>query len=265
MEGTVELDRERARTAPQDQIPVLVHDTREEILRGLLENPQFQEIHVCLLLGRKDLSVLLLENIASRKEWMSGYRVRRALAFHPNVPHTIGVLLVRELYLTDLVQLTCSPSGQPALRHLAEALVLARLPQLPPAQKLMLARRGSSRIMGALLTDGSAEVLPAVLDSPLLNEGHVLKILSRVALSPRIVAAIAEHGRWSHVNSVRLALLRNPQAPLARVLSFLPTLSTLDLQVLSKSTSVPSHLQSHIRHELSNRMQHGKSSSRKHS
>lgn len=259
MDGTPEIDRNAARMASEEQIARLLHDAREEILRGLLENPRFQEIHLCLLLGRKELSSLLLENIASHKEWMGSYRVRRALAFHPNVPHSLGLHLVRELYVSDLVQLTWLPSGQPALRHLAEELVLARLSQLPPAQKMALARRGSGRIMGALLTDGSPEALPTVLDSPLLNEGHVLKALSRIALPARIVAAVAEHARWSKIYSVRLALLRNPQAPLARVLSFLPSISTTDLRVLSQSSSLPSKLQPHIRRELASRAQHGKS------
>jgi len=259
MEGTPESDGEAARTAPEEQFTVLLHDAREEVLRGLLENPRFQEIHLCLLLGRKDLSTLLLESIAARTEWMHSYRVRRAVVFHPNAPHTLGLHLVRELYLPDLVQLTFSPSGHPALRHLAEELVLASLPQLPPAQKMTLARRGSARIMGALLTDGSPEVLPAVLDSPLLNEGHVLKALSRIALPVRIVTAIADHGRWSHIYSVRLALVRNSQTPLARVLSFLPSISTTDLRILSQSSSVPSKVQPHIRRELANRMQHGRS------
>jgi hypothetical protein len=258
MEKTTEIDREGARTAPEERFTVLLHDTREEILWGLLENPGFQETHLCLLLGRKELSSVLLESIAARAEWMHSYRVRRALVFHPHVPHTLGLHLVRELYLIDLVQLTFSPSGLPALRHLAEELVLARLPQLPPAQKIVLARRGSARIMGALLTDGSPEVLPAVLDSPLLNEGHVLKALSRIALPMRIVTAIADHGRWSHVYSVRLALVRNPQAPLGRVISFLPSISTSDLRILSQSNAVPSKTLPHIRRELANRMQHGK-------
>jgi hypothetical protein len=258
MEGTPELDREGARTAPEEQFTVLLHDAREEVLRGLLENPRFEEIHLCLLLGRKNLSSLLLESIAARTEWMDSYRVRRALAFHPNAPHTLGLHLVRELYLPDLVQLMLSAFGQPALRHLAEELVLARLPQLSPVQKQTLARRGSPHIMGALLADGSPEVLPAVLDSPLLNEGHVLKALSRIALPVRSVTAIADHARWSHISSVRLALVRNPQTPLARMLSFLPSISTADLRILTHSGSVPSRVQPHIHRELANRLQHGR-------
>jgi hypothetical protein len=237
---------------------VLIHEHREDVLCGLLENPYFEELHLCLLLGRAELSTALLEEIAKHKEWMTSYRVKRALAFHHNLPQTLGLRLVRELYAADLVALSFSPSGNPALRHLAEELVLARLPQLPSAQKITLARRGSPRVIGALLIDGSPESLSTVLDSPLLNEGHVLKALARVALPVRIVTAIADHAKWSHIYSVRLALLRNSQTPVARVLAFLPSITTTDLKILGQSSSVPSRLGPHIRREFANRMQHGK-------
>lgn len=259
MENKLEIDRDGARTAPPEQILVLLHEVRETILLGLVENPAFEENHLCLLLGRKDLSTGLLEEIVSRTHWLRSYWVRRGLAYHPHVPHTVGLRLVRELYLTDLVQLSFLPSAAPELRNLAEELILARLPQLPPAQKMVLARRGRSRIAGALLVDGQSEVVSVVLDSPFLNEGHVLKALSRVALPRRVVAAIADHQRWSHLYSVRLALLRNPQAPLARVLSFPPSISVPDLRVLAESSATPSNLRPHLRRELASRMQHGSS------
>lgn len=258
LDNKPELDRDGARRASLEQISSLVHEHRDDVIRGLFENPLFEEIHLCLLLGRADLTSTLLEDIARRKQWTSSYRVKRALAFHHNLPQTIGLALVRELYANDLVALSFAPSANPALRHLAEELVLTRLPQLPPAQKMTLARRGSPRLIGALLTEGGTEVLPTVLDSPLLNEGHVLKALARVALPTRIVTAIADHAKWSRIYSVRLALLRNSQAPMARVLSFLPNISTTDLKILSQSNSVPSRLIPHVRRELANRMQHGK-------
>ncbi len=76
-----QLDRDEARNAPVEQIPALVHEHREEILRGLLENPVFEELHLCLLLGRADLSTLLPGEIACHKQWMGSYRVKRGLAF----------------------------------------------------------------------------------------------------------------------------------------------------------------------------------------
>jgi hypothetical protein len=258
MNERTQLEPEAVREASAEQIEILLHDHGEQVLLALLDNPRLEEIHLCLLLGRKELSAHLLETIADSKQRMTSSRVRRALAFHPNVPLTLGLRLVRELFLPDLVQLALSPSAQPALRHLAEDLVIARVPQLPTAQKLIIARHGSVRVMGALLSDGGPEVLPIVLDSPFLNEGHVLRALSRIALPARIVVAIADHNRWSHVPSVRLALLRNPQTPLARALSFLRSISTADLQALVQSSALPSHLQPHVRRELGNRALRGK-------
>ena len=124
--------------------------------------------------------------------------------------------------------------------------MLAKLPQLPPAQRMTLARRGTPRIMGALLTDGSPESLATVLDSPFLNEGHVL---ARVALPVGIVTAIADHAKWSHICSVRLALLRSSQTPLPRVLALLPSITTPDLKMHSQSSSVPAKALPHVRRE----------------
>jgi hypothetical protein len=259
MSGTLESDCDAARSAPLERVLVLLHDKREAVLGALLENPGVREIHVCLLLGRKDLSSAFLESIASRDDWMRSYRVRRGLAFHPHVPHLLGLRLARELHAADLVALTFLPSGQPAVRQLAQDLVLARLPQLSIAEKTTLARRGPSQIVGALLADGSKEVLSIVLDSPRLTEGHVLKALSRTALPRHVVEAIAGHGRWSNVYSVRLALIRNSQAPLARVVSFLPVLSTEDLRLLNRSNAALPGVRPYIARELAARAQRGRS------
>jgi hypothetical protein len=264
MTGAGEIDADMARLAPPEQFALLVHHKNEDVLRGLLENASFEELHLCLLLGRKDLSGALLETISTHKEWMRSYQVRRAVAFHPHVPQALGMQLVRELYAADLVQLALSATSQPAVRHLGEELVLARMPQLPPSQKMLLARRGSPRLVGALLIDGGTDALSIVLDSPLLNEGHVLRALARISLSARTVCAIAEHPRWSSIYSVRLALLRNAQSPLARVLTFLPTISVTDLRALSQQGAAPPRLQPYIRRELANRMQHGKGSNARH-
>ena len=247
-----------ARTAPEGQIPALLHDSRESVLLALLDNPFFNERHVCLLLLRKDLTTAFLEILVNRERWMRSYEVKRALSLHPHVPQTVGLRLVRELYATDLVHLTMAPSAAPALKQLAEELVLVRLPQLPPAQKMALARRGSARIAGALLADAQPEVVPIVLESPFLNEGQVLRVLSRININVRVISAIAESGRWKQHYSVRLALVRNPQAPLTTVLSFLPTIVTADLRILAESSSLPSNVRPHVRRELANRMQHGR-------
>ncbi len=257
MEETAHASRETARTATREEIPALLHHADPNIVLGLLDNPSFDETHLCLLLGHKELSTALLEEIANRKQWMSSYRVRLSLASHPRVPIATGLRLARELFVVDLVQLALVPSTAPPVKHLAEELILVRLPQLPSAQKMVLARRGTGRIIGALLADGQPEILSVILDSPFLNEGHVLRVLAKIAVPARVVIAIAESGRWSQHYSVRLALLRNPQTPIARAIAFLPSISTADLRILCESASVPTALRPHIRRELAHHMQRG--------
>ncbi len=257
MEDNRSITREGARSAPREEVSALLHDPREDVLLGLLDNPHFDEKSLCLLLLRKELSASFIEHVVSRESWLRNYAVRRGLAFHPHLPHALGLRLVRELFVTDLVQLTMAASAAPPLKQLAEELLLTRLPQLPPAQKMILARRGSARVAGALLSDGQPEVIPIVLESPFLNEGQVLRVLSRINAPVRVVAAIAASGRWAQHYSVRLALVRNPQTPLATVLSLLPSISTVDLRILAESSSVPSNVRPHVRRELTNRVQRG--------
>lgn len=253
------ITRDGARAAPPEQISLLLHDPREEILLGLLDNPRFDEKSLCLLLLRKELSASFVEQVAVHGLWLRNYPVRRALSFHPHVPHALGLRLVRELFVTDLVQLTMAASAAPALKQLAEEMVLARLPQLPPAQKMILARRGSARLAGALLADGQPEAIPIVLESPFLNEGQVLRVLSRINTPARVIAAIAASGRWTQHYSIRLVLVRNPQTPLATALSFLPSISAADLRILAESSSLPSNVRPYVRKEMANRAQHGTS------
>jgi hypothetical protein len=91
-----------ARTAAKETIPELLASGNEEALRSLIDNPAFGETHVCLLLERKDLSGLLLEEISKRKTWRAIYRVRLGLAAHPHTPRLIAMRLLRELHMMDL-------------------------------------------------------------------------------------------------------------------------------------------------------------------
>lgn len=228
-------------------------ETKEDTLLGLLQNSKLDEAQLCLLLGRKELSTNFLEQLTKDDLWRRSYRVRRGVAFHPHAPQTLGLSLVRELYTADIVQLSILVSGAPALRNLAEELVLMRLPQLPTALKMILARQGSPRVAGALLVDGSPETLSIVLDGSRLNEGQILRALARISIPDRVVKAIAEHSRWSKIYSIRLALLKNSKTPLSRVLVFLPGISTNDLRLLVDSSLIPPTFLPHARRALANR------------
>jgi hypothetical protein len=246
-------DRQHALTATGDELATLIHHHAPEILLALLDNPALDEQQLCLLLDRKDLPMELLEEVASRKNLVKHYRVKRALAFHPHTPRLASIRLVKDLYLMDLAQLALSVGALPELKRIAEDQLLARLAQLPLGQKITLARRGPARVAGALLAEGHPQILSVVLDNAYLTEAQVLKALARDKLSPAVGQAIAQHRRWSCVYNVRLALIRTPGTTLELILAYLPELNAFDLRDLSAPGVVPEPLRKHLQAELNRR------------
>jgi hypothetical protein len=241
------------RTAAPESIPALLASADERVLRALIENPSLDETQICLLLERKDLPGTLLDEIAKRKSWRTNYRVRRALAGHPHTPRLVAMRLLRDLRLMDLVRISLSPASPVELRRLAEERVLLQLPQLPLGQRIMLARRGSARVAGGLIAQGPQQVAKVALNNSFLTESQLLRTLAKENLSAQIVAAIAKHEKWSKLMNVRIALLRHPQLPVERVLSFLPDLPRRDVEDLLKLSRLPGSVRTHLRRELARR------------
>src|SRR5213082_1073946 len=214
--------RERARVATSDELAALLHHPSADVLLALLDNPALDEPQLCLLLERKDLPGEILEEVGRRKPLLKSYRVKKALCFHPRGPRLVTLRLIRDLYLMDLVQLALSPAVPAELKRNAEEQLLARLSQIPLGQKITLARRGPARVAGALLAEGHEQVVSIVLDNPYLTQAQILKTLSREKLPAPVVPAIIHHRKWSISYNIRIALLRQPSAPLATILSYLP-------------------------------------------
>jgi hypothetical protein len=247
-------DRDRALVAAGDELAALLHHHSLDVLLALLDNPALDETQLCLLLDRKDLPAEVLDEIAARKPLLKNYRVRRALAFHPRTPRLIGLRLLRELYLMDLMQLTLLPGTSAELKINAEAQLISRLPQLPLGQKLTLARRGTARVAGALLAEGHAQILSVVLDNPNLTEAQALKALSLDRLPLGVIQAIAHHRKWSRMYNVRLALVRHPSSTLSTILAYLPELTVSDLRELASPGIVSENLRKYLLAEIQQRI-----------
>jgi hypothetical protein len=246
-------DVQAARAAAGEAIPALLSSNSEDVLRSLIDNPAFDETHVCLLLERKDLSGLLLEEISKRKAWRASYRVRLGLAAHPHTPRLIAMRLLRELHLMDLVRLSLLPTSSMELRRLADERVLTQLPQLALGQKLTLARRGSTRIAAGLVAHGPEQVASVALDNSFLTESQLLKALAREALPARIVSVVAKHGKWSKLVNIRVALLRHPHVPPDRVPALVVGLPRREIQDLLRLSGLPEFVCARLREELARR------------
>jgi hypothetical protein len=257
MEEQFAPDWEIARSAKGDELARLLHSADAEVLLALVGNPSLEETQLCMLLERKNLSTEILEEVARRKTLTKSYRVKKALVFHPRAPRLVWLRMVRELYLMDLVQLTLMPAVSTELKMLAEDQLLARLPHLPLGQKITLARRGPARLAGALVAEGHTQLLAVALDNSRLTEAQVLKALAQGKTLAAVPYAIAHHRKWSELYNVRLALVRHPLAPLARVLAYLPELTVSDLRELASPGILPEALRKYLQAEVARRISRG--------
>ena len=239
-----------AREATGDALTALLHEADENVLGAVLENPRLTEPQLLLLLERKSLPGVVLERVAKNRTWMRSYPVKRLVAAHPRTPRVLAIPLLRSLYLFDLVEASLLPSTPAELKRLAEETILSKLAQLPLGQKKTLARRGSGRVAGALLAEGHPQVFPLATQNAYLTEAHVLKVLARDELPEGVAAAIAQSAKWSVMPNVRVALVRNPGTPLARVLAFLPDLTLSTLRDLVELQTLSPSLREYLRHEI---------------
>jgi hypothetical protein len=242
-----------ARSASGEELKSLVHEASEEVLLALIENPNMEEPHVTTLLDRLDLPASVLSAVAGAGKWTSSEAVRLRLARHPRTPKRFALAAVRQLYLFDLVRLSLLPSAPADIRRVAEEVILTRVPHLPVGEKLTLARRGPSRVAGAILAEGHPQAIKLALGNAFLAESQVLRVLAKAGVPERAVAAIAQHPKWSCQYNVRAALIRNPHTPAACVRTFLPYLTLRDLKDIAGLESLAPHLKKQIKNELTRR------------
>jgi hypothetical protein len=176
------------------------------------------------------------------------------MVFHPLAPRLVGLRLLRDLHLMDLVQYSLSTTASAELKRHAEEYIIARLPQLPLGQRITLARRGPARVAAALMATGHAQVLEIALENPRLTEAQLLKVLWRDKLPQAVVLCVANHRKWSQFYNVRLALVRNSATPLSIVLTYLPQLTVVDLRELAAPGIVTESLRKYLQAEVQRRM-----------
>jgi len=233
---------DRARSASSDELKLLIHEANEEFLLAVLENPNLEEPHVVLMLERLDLPASVLSAIAGEGKWSSSESIRLRLARHPRTPKRFALAAVRQLFLFDLVRLSLLPSAPADIRRVAEEVILARVPHLAVGEKLTLARRGPSRVAGAILAEGHPQALKLALGNAFLTESQILKVLAKAGIPERVIVAIAYHPKWSCQYNVRVALVRHSQTPAAAVQAFLPQLTLGDLKQIARLEGLAAHL-----------------------
>jgi hypothetical protein len=224
-----------ALTAGNEELFQLVLNQEPAVLLNLLKNPHVTDQHLLALLRRRDLSEELLKSVSRHELVKSTHKLKVALVYNSNTPAAIALSLLPHLYLFELLNLCILPGSTPDQRLAAERQVIQRLPTIELGQKITLARRGSGKILEALLKQGEPQVMSAALDNPHLKEIAIVSFLRGGKATAATISQIARHSRWSNRHSLRLNLLKHRLTPAIWYTLWLPGLRTFELDNLLAS------------------------------
>jgi hypothetical protein len=104
------------------------------------------------------------------------------------------------------------------------------------------ARSAPKDDLQALIHEPGEETLLALLENPHIEEPHISQMLERLDLSANVLTAIAEQGKWTASEGVRLRLARHPRTPRRFALALLRQLYLFDLVRLSLLPSTPAEI-----------------------
>ena len=213
----------RLREAGADELRALVRGLGETLdlpaAQAVLRNPHAGEEVVRLL--------------AAERRLLASYEMRRDLALHAATPQPTALALVSALYWRDLVAAGLDMRIRPVVRRFADQRLIDRLPGLAVGEKATVARSASPHVLQTLRHDPTPRVIAALLDNPRLVEGDLLPVAGGEKAPAPVLAVILGHRKWGNRYPVRLAVVRNPRAPLALALQHLALLKKPDLRAVA--------------------------------
>ncbi len=104
------------------------------------------------------------------------------------------------------------------------------------------ARSAPSDALKSLIHEPDEETLLALLENPHIEEPHISQMLERLDLSANVLTAIAEKGKWTASEGVRLRLARHPRTPRRFAMALLRQLYLFDLVRVSLLPSTPAEI-----------------------
>ena len=235
-------------TQPASLEGFVPHLSPDEMLRAAANSALTEDLALSLL-QRPDLPVEAFERLSKNGSVLKLRKIKLALASHPHAPRQISLPLIRQFYTFDLMTIALTPGVPADVKVAADDLLVSRLKTITLGERLALARRGSSRLAGAMLHDGDVRVMQIALENGRLTEVFVVQAVLRPEAKPPLVHAVAHHNKWSYRREVRIALLRTEYLSLARALEFSHGLPTPLLRDLLQASRLPARIKEQILRE----------------
>lgn len=240
-------------TANHEELFQLILDPDPKFLSLLLRNPLLSEDHLLALMKRRDLPTELINAIYRSKKQALSHRLLLAIVHNPTASGSLIRNLLPHLRLFELLNICILPGATPDQKLAAERTILQRLPTTPLGNKITLARRGTSNIVGELLNEGHPQLFEVCLTSPHLKEAAIFKFLRGATASAETISLVCRHSRWKERPNLKMAILKNSKTPEIWFTLWLPKLPLQALKQLHLSFKSQAKKRSLIEVELKKR------------
>lgn len=158
------------------------------------------------MLEHRDLSAEEIEQLAKVQGLMASRKVMLAIARHIHTPRHVAIPLVRQLFIFELMQVALTPAVATDIKLLAEQCLVGKIGSVTLGERLTLAKRGSTRVAAALLTDSDGRVRDAALNNPFMTEMWIVRALMKPGAPAAFKEAVKRHTKWACRVEVRRAL-----------------------------------------------------------
>ncbi len=226
---------EQGKTDSPDQLRDRLATAPPPYAEGALLNPRMDESLLSVLLRNHGLTESLLTRIGNDEQLMRSDEIKGAVARHPAASLAISMHLVKFLQWRDLAEMCKDQDAAAALRTLAEQVLASRLNQIPPVEKLKLARTGGRGVLAALFRCRDPRLVPELLRNPRVAERDVSARTRDQTTPSTLLGSIARDEKWSNRPSIRLSLVGNRSTPLPDALRLLKALPTVNLKTIRQN------------------------------
>jgi hypothetical protein len=236
-----------------EDLSALIQAREPELQRRAAASSRLTEDLALAFLQRRDLPGIVLEDLAKNQAVLKHRRVLNGLVMHPRTPRHISMPIVRRLYTFELMQIALTPVVAADLKMFCEEQLIARLESISAGERLSLAKRGSTRVAGALLLDSEARIIEAALQNARMTEEVVIKAIAHEESSQALIDAVCHHHMWSLRRDIRAALLRNEKTPMARAIAFAEAMSSRELRHILLHSRLPKNVRDYLKKMLEKR------------
>lgn len=233
----------------------LLRDPNPEVTVQAVHNRNFTEEMALFVARRKDVHSEQLAFLARDRRFKDSNKLKLAICRNPKTPQKVVLSLLKFLRVFDLADLAKDQQVNINIRRKIEYILAERMSSMPSGIRKALARRAGGSVLSLLIDSGDDGVIAACLDSPLLTEGLLYKLLVRSSVKPALVRITAAHKKWSSRYYIKFGLIRSFHTPMSYVLQFIRGMKTADLRDLYSDPKLPASTRPFIYRELGERGQ----------